>query len=343
MSFVRNTLAALVGFGAGAVLLYAVVPQRIAPTTKAEQETLAARESCQVLFVGPSYVDSQVKPPLFDAEAERIGLRARSCKYGRAGLKGFELRRDLQRLFRHEWPALELVVVDITLGQGIAFQNENWFKPRMLEWHTWDALPWLLGFYQRDPRSWTAKGPEAFSHLEHVAGNYLQLGRGPELLAELQLVRRLSQPDDAAVKPAPGEKEKPRVKRKRKRSRKAVPISHAHYERKLKRLKERKTRLRESGALAPSEWPLELRDMIRAYGFEAYFLHAPVWRLTRMPKRAVRGDDLLVVLDFNDPFRFPELYREEMRGKTHHLSSKGNKVYSRLLAQELHKRWRPQR
>jgi hypothetical protein len=45
------------------------------------------------------------------------------------------------------------------------------------------------------------------------------------------------------------------------------------------------------------------------------------------------------VLDFQDPARYPELYTEDVRGRTHHLKGEGPTHYSRLLARELHA-WR---
>src|SRR5262249_25390949 len=66
--------------------------------------------------------------------------------------------------------------------QHIGFEPQNWFKARMLEWHTLDSIPWLAAYYRRDPRRWHEKLPEIRSHLEHVGAHYLLLGRGTELV-----------------------------------------------------------------------------------------------------------------------------------------------------------------
>jgi hypothetical protein len=344
MGIAGKALATLFGFAVTAAALYAVVPRRVTPATLEEQEALADRKRCQVLFVGPSYVQSMVMPEVFNEEARRIGLPVHACKFGRKGLRGYEMRHYIQRLLQYEWPRLKLLIVDLTLRPRLGFEAENRFKRRMLEWHTFAAVPWLASFYQRDPRPWRDKAPEIWSHTLHVGGNYLQLGRGAELLSELRLVdalagrRGATLPDVFEGDEGEEEDEEEPLEVKKRRSRRPIPEQHPDYRRRLKRIKHKKGKLLERGKTQPSEFASELREVIRGHGYEAYFLYAPVWVSNKPLRGSVRGEDRLVLLDFNDPFKYPELYREKHRGRTHHLNPEGSVVYSKLIARELHAR-----
>jgi hypothetical protein len=275
---------------------------------------MVVRPECRFLFVGPSYIRAQFLPEAFDAEAERIGLGGRSCKFGRSSLRGYEVRHELERLLSHDWPKLELVVIDTTLGSAkVGFQRDNWLKPRLIAWHTLDALPWLWKFYERDARSWHEKAPVVATHVEHVAANYAGLGRATSLLSGL----------------ADTEQEAPTQNE---------PVSARKHDQLLRKLTWSKRAFARDEKYGTSRWPLELRSLVRAHGAEAWFLHAPVWKTVRQPGRAHRGSDRLVLLDFNDPERFPELYRPKARGNTQHISPETYSVYSRLLAREVQRR-----
>ena len=321
ISWLGHALLVVLGYAAALAVGHHVFPRPPVVTTPVEKRALASREQCQVLFVGPSYVWKQIEPPHFDAEARRIGLPLKSCIFGRNGLRGFEMHRDIQRLLEHDWPRLELVVIDTTLGDRIGFESGNWFKARMLKWHTLTAVPWLLSYYGRDKRSWAAKAPKVVSHLLHVVGNYSQAGRGAELLAD-RLV------DQAAVA-------EEKARRKAKRIKRPLPVKHPDYDKKLKHLKRAKVRIHKHSERRVSHWEVELRELVRAHGVEAYFLYAPVWSIKRPPAAIDRTDDPLIHMDFNDPVKYPDLYVESVRGKTSHLRGAGNAAYSKLLARRL--------
>jgi len=329
---VRNFLGVVAGFVLTAALLYGVVPHRPNLVDERREMALVAREYCEILFVGPSYVFAGVEPDVFDAEARRIGLNVRSCKFGVSGLKGYDLKLNIESLLEHDWPRLELIVIDITLGEGVAFAEENWFKPRVLEWHTVGSIPWLLAYYADDGRSWREKGPLVLAHLEHVAAHYTRLGGGQELLEDVKLFERLAGPKRRKPRDSQAS-DANEVFREDEKTR----ITGAEFEYRIRTLRKKKAERMKSRRLSSGEWPLELRELVRSHHREAYFLFAPVLYTRTPPKNALHGRDKLVVLDFNDPDRFPDLYREEVRGSSHHLNEKGGLVYSALLAREFRK------
>jgi hypothetical protein len=326
--FGKNVAYVAIGFLLFELVRRALVPPVPGPIERELASVLAQRSSCTVLAVGPSYVKSQIVPDAFNREAERIGLRERICKYGASSLRGYELRTVLERLLEHEWPRLKLVLIDITLGDGIDFEPENWLNPRLVEWHTLESMPWLLAYYdEREPLPLGDKLPRLVSHAKHLLAHYAEVGKGVEMLGSVDLLERFRpKSEPAAQSEAERAERRPRG---------------ARYERQVRNLIERRGKRGRNNV--DSGWALELRSLVRAHDKEAYFLVAPVLYTARIPRRARRGKDRLVVFDFNDPERYPELYEERVRGNTSHLSRAGSIRYTELLARELKELERRQR
>ena len=228
-----------------------------------------------------------------------------------------ELRHALDRLLEHDWPRLTHVVIDITLGNRADFRRRNWFKSRTIEWHDLSAIPKLESVYA--PRKGVTRMPSLAvlaAHLEHVAAHYAGLG------ARLQAVRRLAEPNVVGSDPAASRTNPADAQRQ--------PPTEQQIDRKIRGIIKRKARRASS-----SSWPQQLRELVRSHGKEAYFLHAPVL-FAKGPIRQRRSKDPLLIFDFNDPERYPELYRTSMRGHTNHLNEQGTLLYSRLLARTFH-------
>jgi len=327
VGFARNFAAFLLGLLVAVLAHRALVPRVQSPLEKEALSVLAQRASCNVLFLGPSYVASQIRPETFNREAEHIGSRARACKFGASALRGYELRMWLERFLAADWPNLEIVVIDITLGDRIDFKRENWFKSRVIDWHTWDAMPWLLDYYeQREQLPIVEQIPEVWMHTKHLGAHYVELGQGVSALRELRLLERYRPKDEQTSSGAKLRSEREPTERQSARA--------ASLRRQIKRL----TALRRRGPeVGDSGWPLELQSVVRASGRKTYFLIAPVLYTPGVPRRGGRGprQDRLVVFDYNDPERYPELYRVEVRGSTSHLDASGSEIYSRLLARDI--------
>jgi hypothetical protein len=323
----KNAALFVLGFLLLLVLRRIVLPPAAWPLERQTAPLVAERFSCSVLFVGPSYVREQIYPRVFNAEAERIGLRAHACSFGTAQLRGYELRWLLERLLSYDWPRLELVVIDITLGDTLQFHEKNWMHPRVVEWHRSDAVPWLSGYYESSLRRRPLKTiPVLWAHAKHVGARHLELGQGVAALRTFRLLDRLRMAEA-------GDRQPPARRRADKRPKKARPVGEK-YEQEVDDLRASKRRKDR----AKSDWPLELRALVRERGKEAYFLIAPVLYHRAIPSRAISGRDRLVVFDFNDPEAYPELYRAEARGRTSHLNKEGSIEYSKLLARALKSR-----
>jgi hypothetical protein len=318
--FVRNFLIFLGALLLTSALLYAVVPHE----RPVLEKTLERKDTCQVLIAGPSYVEMGILPSAFDAESRRIGLNLESCIYARGGLGGYELKHGLDLLLSERWPKLEHVIIDITLGDRIAFEEGNWFKPRLVDWHVWGSLPWLLDYYDRQRGSLLPHLPMLNRHVQHLLMNYLGIGRALPLLEAISHSRepRKRLPNGSPVTDP------------------AEPVNVLEvddYPELLSRLTREKAANRQAGETAQDGWPRELRALVRSHlRRDPIFLIAPVLSSKLPPRGAVRGKRRLHVLDFQDPARYPELYTPDVRGRTSHLRGKGPELYSQLLVQALH-------
>jgi hypothetical protein len=322
LGFAKNLGLFLLGLLATAAVLYRLVPH----DRPALAPVLAERERCQVLIVGPSYVNVGIDIATFDAESARIGLGLRGCKYAQSALQGYELRHVLDLLLEKRWPKLKYVVVDTTLGpgMGLGFERENWFKPRVVDWHTFRAMPWVLEHPDRKAATFWPRVELLWGHVQHVALNYLGVGRG---IAPLSRVHVLAPPSEESSGPVASGLAHVVHREK----------GHPGYARTLSKLIAQKARQRERHEEVSGAWPEELRALVRSHGYDqsVVFLVSPVLSAKRDTKGANTGPDPLVVLDFDDPARYPELYTEDVRGETSHLKGEGPTIYSELLARAL--------
>ena len=320
MRFVRSLLAFLLGLAGMAALLLRVLPG----DQGAYAEPVARAHECQILFVGPSYLQVGLNVDLFQEETRRLGRELRACKFTRSALRSWELRHDLENLLAYRWPKLERVAIDISLRpDDVGFDKANWFNPRLVFWHTWASLPWLTAHYRRAPfgYSWPAVTRELWPHAEHVAVNYLGVGRAASAFGEARVLDRL-RGETAGEEPR-------EVNRLRKKAK--VKVKEGEYPRFLAGLVRRKARLRDPG---DDSWARELEAVVRKRGFEPVFLYSPVLDAMAPPRLHRARKSELVFLDFDDPARYPELYVDGVRGSTSHLNRTGSIAYSRALARE---------
>ena len=77
--------------------------------------------------------------------------------------------------------------------------------------------------------------------------------------------------------------------------------------------------------------PVEWRRMFESRGIEVAFILSPNLGDARMKKK-VRGEPPLRFFDFNDPAKYPELYKPDMRYDRGHLTYVGSQIFTRKLA-----------
>ena len=315
----KGFVAALLGLALGLALIDAIAPDS---TERLYREVEQMRADCEVLFVGPSYVNGQVYPDVVDQAAREAGVSLSSCKFARMHLKGFEMKRELEAILKNPWSKLRLVVFDVTLGPDTGFKPENRFKPRVLRWHTWDLLPWYLEHLEGQRTGKDSPYLRLWDHVQHVVVNALLVGRGAERLAELS---DPATPDGGSKTPGLERDRPDQTKQLRRRNEKRV----------AKLLDRRRRRVTSTPDTAMAAWVLELRSVVRAHGAEGDGLIAPVWSPSLVAKGAFPPADAPVVHAFDNPRKYPTLYELGMHKADEHLTDEGSREYSRLLGQTL--------
>lgn len=274
------------------------------------------RADCEVLFFGPSYVQSQVYPEVVDSAAAESGRPVKSCKFARTHLKGFEMKRELEIILGQPWAKLRLVVFDVTLGPDVWFKPENRFKPRVVRWHTLEFLPWFVAHLDGQGDRGVSL-PERFNeHLRHVIANTLLVGQGAEHLAAM------GKPDARAL----SSRTSKNMKKQKVNMKKLARLN----KKRLARLARRK----EMGA-PRIEWILELRSLVRSHGVEGDALIAPVWGGQWYPRKNFPAQDPPVLHAFNDPKKYPSLYVVGAHKEDEHLTYEGSVEYSKVLGREI--------
>ena len=319
MRFLRCVFGFLLGLSVVALLLYGLLPRDDEDLDGA----LARAKRCQVLLVGPSYIRSGFLPDVFERETQALGHPLRACKFSRSALRGYEVEHDLGILMRHRWPALKKVLVDVTLAPTIGFERDNWFTPRMVHWHTWQALTWLRRYYGRRDASVAQRAPLWLAHLQHVTMNYLSVGRVGSRLTQARRLERVTGRDRRYKPPKDVDRPQREVD------------TFETLAKKSRQLAADKAKDRERRRYEDDTWPRELEPVIRDHGYEPVFLYSPVL-IELLPPQPVRaGKRPLVFMDFADPDRYPSLYEPEVRARGSHLTTEGAQRYSRLLARQV--------
>lgn len=289
------------------------------------------------LFLGTSRINFQVIPATFDQLAEAAGMPTRSYNAGVAGMRPPEDSYFFDQLLaarprRIRWVFIELISIRPRINEELRGTM------RAQYWHDWPRtlLMWQRITYlkpAKKPRTleklWNelreplAEFPEHLGHFMHEMSN---LGRGDFLARQLLYERadwRLTLPDylgaDLAGWRETGYGED------------MAPAIRAKFE------KERAERLIEPTVhdLAEPVSQKSLEAMIarvERLGATPILIVPPTTGKKTFYPRPERVQKT-IVLDFNDPVRFPELYENRHRLDWDHLNTAGAEVFTRLLAE----------
>ena len=290
------------------------------------------------LFLGTSRINFQVIPAMFDPLAQAAGVPVKSFNAGVAGMRPPEDSYFFDQLLaarpqRLRWVFIELVHIRPRFNEELrgTMRAQYWHDaPRL--WLMWKRITYLKPTKKRRSleRTWNdlreplAEFPE---HLRLFLREMSNLGRG-DFLAD-QLLRK--RPDWRRMLPhylgddLAGWRETGRGE--------DMP---AEIREKFE--KERAERLAEPAAhdLAEpiSQGALEaMIAKVERLGATPVLIVPPTTgkkTFYPQPERARKT----IVLDFNDPVRFPELYENRHRLDTDHLNTAGAEVFTRLLVEQ---------
>ncbi len=331
-----------VGFAAIGWALHSRVPPIRARKVSDKIEAFhAGGDAFDTLLVGSSRTAVQIVPSEFDAAMAARGIPTRSFNLGLEGFRPPDDTMVLERALEKRTKPLKFLVVECNPVESVLEKEDRWTSPYIF---THDAR--RLGVYWRQiwahERSLDMKIrftahlkhvtnylPEFVVHFRHFVWNECRISRGSQLLLASLTGQpqgekpRACPPDGFYVKDRPKKilqgAELTRYRRKL-AERIALPPGIGHGDR------------------VSQDELLAKKALAERHGATLVLVSAPFlkdWVFT------IREADGVIVLDYSDPSRFPELYSPGGRMDFGHLTAAGARIYSRTLADSIAEALKP--
>lgn len=330
-------LAALMGT---ATVLHESAPFPEVPQVKVKLRAFHAQPAhWNALVIGSSRVQQQISPDLFNALLDKAGYKVRLFNFGIDGMGLLETSFLLEKLLEERpiglrWVFIELgeVTIDSTAEQKGTIREVYWHDLKRLTaiWeeatastssgehaHLQSRLSaWLKQDGVRDPAF--TFGEDLLNHLRAFAYNYANRGR------VLEQVGRLGKPDVNLWLGPRRDGFTPKFSS-------IQPLEEARLRREVEQLRLQKLR-----PLPRSQTTIRLLQQIAARveraGATPVFLGTPM--AAKYPGYVESETDHPLVLYYDDPHLYPELYDPRFRLDHHHLNSEGAEVFTRTVARD---------
>ena len=344
-----------------AQLVAAWLPRPPQDWTSAKLDDFELRkDEYDVVFLGSSQIYRHIDPEVFDALMVEAGHELTSFNMGVPGMAGLETRFVLKQLLAMEPARLKWIIMDVP-RTGLLLSGSNHLTPRVVNWHDVDTTLLALELIQETEMDMAWKLDMARRHLMafsyHLGAigvwrHHIEpwVGGTAESRAEAEELRLVNGPGGL------GEEGNGFV------SMYKTFVASSGYERGLLRERNQKwkkvkdkltTQLRQtpnrprflrrfSGerrsdpALKPAEQDLisQLSSLPEQAGLRVAFTNAPDVRQKEFMVESAELQGIIpVLLDVDDPVRFPQLTDPALRFDEMHLDQKGAAVYTACLAE----------
>jgi hypothetical protein len=288
----------------------------------------AAKDRYDVLFFGSSHIYRGIIPSQFDREMVAFGHPTCSFNFAFAGMEPHEVDAVLDETLEARPARLRFVFVEVSHWNPV-IREENRYTKRAVAWHTlgetWSALhSCSLAPVPRKERLELAR-----VHLLHMAARYTNLGDGTRAIRGDRVGGGdHSAPDDEGFL-ALDEEPNP-----------AVAERHRLFLRNVQDYRDMVARLKEGPSPGGSEARFNRAALagqaarIRAGGAAPIYVLPP--QFNRKPELECLQEEGVVptLLNFNDPVRFPTLFRDELHWDSDHFNRAGAEEWTRLLARQ---------
>ena len=267
-----------------------------------------------LVFVGSSRVAHHFIPEQFDATLKSAGIECRSFNFGVGGMFPPESFYTLRNWLAAAKNKPRWVVIDLMEFRPIAPGNEE--SERAIAWHDWrhTALSLRMAATRKGDSPWGTPG----YHARLFATRTVALGRWQDS------VQRLGKFGDWKTEKLADTGFEPMTDR-----RLSAPEA-ADFQASVARLNALNKR-----AELPAPYRdelLSLVEFVRSHGAEPVFVVAPIAqgdvRFRDWPPAGVRQ------FSYDDPARYPQLFREEDRYDSSHLLESGAKKFTAIFAEE---------
>ncbi len=302
----------------------------------------ARREEVDTLFVGSSRVYNHLSPRVFDAELRAAGRPCRAFNLGVSAMRPPESFQFLDRALDLRLPRLRRVVLELAnVIPAFAEPGERDTR-RVTAWHRPGAAGWMLAAivcafdWPWRKAGWffdhSLAAGRCFTHVGEVRDAWLvpDGSRSPDLVGTAGLG---TDGDGFAPTPKAAKATEPASRR--------FLADPAGYERALAALRAPPPasawgQTEPVNLLLRRELPRRVAAL-RARGVETFLFLPPVIRPDDGLRALARGGNLggAPAFVFNDPDRYPELYRPEVRADGEHLDEEGAVLFTRLLARKV--------
>ncbi len=295
------------------------------------------KQDYDAVFVGSSVTAYGLIPPGFDGRMEEHGYQSHSFNLGIGGMTRFEADHMVRAVLAEAPPNLKYIFIEVSSWNPRIYPTRFTFSPRMLYWHTPEMTLDTLRACAEMPAP--AKGEDwrldsAKIHTQLMLDKLTGKGQGPRLVSALLGLDKdelLPSDEDLAVMSG------------------YVDLDHIEGENWdkwranfLAGLKQYTERVRAIPAANAAQIPLEGHraiawfqkqiDAAHAAGVEPIFYFGPYASSSPLPYRLAEAGLLPVFLGFNQPDKYPMLYRFENHFDENHLSRRGAEIFSKMMA-----------
>jgi hypothetical protein len=331
----RNATLACCGLALGCALIRAATPDPYVHNLSEKLERFGhIKDSVDAVFVGSSRVHRHLSPRVFDRVVAEHGHASRSFNLGVPASKMVEILAMLERLREMAPPRLRWVLIEPD-GLVVDIAEQNVRTSRAISWHdpahTVLAIRSVLelGGPRVDRLAVTRR------HLQASLYHAVNAGRLRDALVDA-FAGRPSATSILEVLGPEGDGFDPHELTPSGRA----SGRHQSFVNDLGRYRRRVARTARA-IKQPTDDCLSgfhadilarMVTVVEAAGAEPVFVVSPVTESRCGVVEAARQGVIPTLLAFNDPDRYPELYRVENRYDNGHLNRRGAEIYTRMVA-----------
>ncbi len=292
------------------------------------------KDSYDALFVGSSRVYRQVSPQLFDQALASQGHPLRSFNFGVLAMKLPETSFWLKRILALKPANVKWVFVEVDL-ESLYSPIENAQSSREIYWHTPAQTAFSVHYTLGSNQDPLKKGTTVFSHLLPFFYHTINLGRVANILVNVSgtpdKVLQALGPDGDGFTPLDFQ---PNVAFQARQQ--ALLRNAAQRDRQVAQLQQdaQAGRQMQGAHLSASEIAFlqQTSRQIEAIGAKPIFIIAPRVKNEADLLAAGQQGYIKTLFAFNNPVKYPELYRFDQQFDEEHLNRSGAEKFTRLIA-----------
>ncbi len=275
------------------------------------------------VFLGSSRVRRQISPEVFDHEMHVSGLPMRSVNLGIDALVSPELLRFSDEVLQRTTGSVRYWIVDLNVLRRTISQDQD--SPRELWWHDFKHTALVLRNIATNPVPLAENGPGkmalSLSHAALMMQHYLQIGCGAGVIS--RAIFPDSQITDRDAENRGFHPERHSL---------SVALTST-FKAQLEDMKKGQ-QVQFTDAIM-DEIYREMSARCERENIRIFFVMMPVLSLRRP---SLPPPDVLqrhTLLAFDDPAKYPELYRAEDRYDLQHFNSAGAVTFTQTLARSV--------